>query len=969
MTSSVINSMFSTDKEGNKQEKKNNNDQPMGTDGDSNANQIVSQIPTIGEKRNNLTADNVNAHRQVPQNILLPNEFLDVSLIQDGAPQATDVRGKMGKSTDLEFTEHNFPTIIESTELRQTEATMHHEKACGSQCLNKENWEYVPGEPQIQKDCYSTGKNSYAVDAAVELQQPKTEVADKNEENNFKPLSFTDSSSANSLEKPNEKQTSPERVVGCLSEDVSMISCTESLNFQEFCMDANSTHNAQNTPAYLVRAMSPSDPLDLSSAVFNFNSPTSKNMKSVLKAQTNVERQPDFKSMIHCEKIESAVCSDGKLLVPINKSKVQVNLNALSNQYNINTDYSCHPVNNLQDTAELLQNVQNKRDIFKGNGSTDSCDVSQQSSPSETEEKMQLNDLQDCTTGQHVKSPQEQLLETPAKGSSVFENTASVLLSQVCKEGKQAEYGAQHFIVPTEQLGSFFSNVSNDLTGTESTSLGVTCEAENYVEIVQLPCTGTDTYSKQEFNSHFDTFEINVIRSEDTKHSLETDGSLLKHETDQVKSMTKMTEKKDSDEMKITESGKSKQHISESGSVIDETALLASKDELGQHSNETSTRRTERPIQQKVNEINSNLIITRENQPQSVSADHQPTENLLVSIGSNSTLSTCPQFQQMISMQVTDHTPDSAFEQLSLLRAGKFPEPVPIPLLGNMQSLNSFSKVLDKTVYNSGIPKPILQYPRTVLTHKGEAEMNDQPKYDGAIEAKLIPKPKYVRPKIITYIRKPIQVKPLDIMHNDMGLSSKLSTWSESTAKPSVLKEIKICENKPLSVLNVPGSSHNRYKPELQRTKIYTTGLMVSGIEPPGRKTFPRMIPTSGEITLKKSTETCIEESISEGESPATGLIDSEQDMAAIAEERLNPIPSFCRLPMTIRPPLGLGAISRLSAAKSRIALQSQRIPITSTALQIQGQVLQEIAGSTLIGCSSEYLTVVKGTILNKRLF
>ncbi|XP_055492860.1 uncharacterized protein LOC129698047 [Leucoraja erinacea] len=843
----------------------------------------------------------------------------------------------------------HLPTIIESAELRQTEATMHHEKGCSSQCLNKENWEYVPGEaagvPQIEKDCYSTGKNSYAADAAVELQQPKTDVADKIEKNHFKHLSFKDSSSTNSIEKPNEKQTAPERVVGCLSEDVSMISCcAESVNFQEFCMDANSTYNSQHTTPYLVRAMSPSDPLDLTSDVFNSNMPTSKNMNSVLETQTHVERQPDFKSMIQCERIESAVCSDGELLVPINKLEVQVNLNALSNQYNINTDHSCHSVSNWQETAEFLQNVQNKRDIFKGNGSTDPCDVSQQSPPSETEEEMQLNDLQDSTTGQYVKSPQEHLLETSAKGCSVFENTASVLLSQVCKERKQAEYGAQHFIGPPEQLGSFFSNVSNDLTGTDSTNFGVTCEAENYVEIVKLPCTGTDTFSKQEFNSHFDIFEINVIRSEDTKHSLETDGSLLKHETDQVKSMTKMTEKKDSDELKITESGKSKQHISESDSVLDEAALLTSKDEIGQHSNETSTRKTERPIQQKVNEINSNLIITLENLPQSVSADHRPAENLLVSMGSNSTLSTCPQFQQMISMQVTDHAPNSAFEQLSLLHAGKLPEPVPIPLSGKMQSLNSFSKVLDKAVYNSGIPKPIIQYPRTVLTHKGEAEMNDQPKYEGATEAKLIPKPKYVRPKIITYIRKPIQVKPLDIMHNDMGLSSKLSTWSESIAKPSVLKEIKSCENKPLSVLSVPGSSHDRYKPELQRTKIYTTGLMVSGIKPPGRKTFPRMIPTSGEITLKKSTETCIEESISEGESPAAGLIDSEQDMAAIPEECWNPIPSFCRLPMTIRPPLGLGAISRLTAAKSRIALQSQRIPITSTELQIQGQVRQEIA-------------------------
>ncbi|XP_051882647.1 microtubule-associated tumor suppressor candidate 2-like isoform X2 [Pristis pectinata] len=952
MTSSVINSTFCTDKEGNKQEKKNNNEQPIRTDDDTNANEIVSPSPITeeNEERHNIAADNMNEHHQAPQNIMLPTEVLDVPLNQDRASQPTDIRVHLRKSTNLEFSEHHLHNIIESTELKHTEETMHHEKACSPQCLNKENWKFATGEstdvPQIQQEYYSIGRNSYAAEAAVELQCLKTEATAKNERMDFKHSFVQDSSSSNSLEKPNKKKMSPENTaseesgVGCLSEDVSMTGCTaESLNFQEICMDAIGTRNSQHAPANLVRAISPSDPFNLISVVYNSNSSTSENMKSVPEMQTNVERQLDIKSTTQCERAESTVCSDGELLVPINTSEVQVNLNALSNQCKVNAAYNCPPVSDLQETAEFLPELQNKINIFKGKETTGSCDVSQQSAPFETEEKVQQKHLLDSAKEQHIKnlSSEELLLENSTNGSTVSKNTSSVFMRQVCKDGKQAELGTQHSIAPTKQLGSSFSNATNELTGAVSAS-GVpntTCEAENHVESVKPPCARTDKLAKQEF-------EISGIEREDAKQPLGTDNSKLKHETGQVKNMTKMTEKEESDELKITKSGKSKQDISEPASVIDEKALLASEGGLGQHSNECSTRKALCPIQKEVNEINTNLIITGENQPATVSEDPRQSESPVISMASNPTRRNCPQFQQIINMQVTDHTSNSAFQQPSLLPAGKLPEPVPVPQLGN-----SFSRVPDKAVYNSGIPKPILQYPRTVLTDKGEAETNDQSKHEGMTEAKLIPKPKYVRPKIITYIRKPIQVKPLDAMHNDMGLSPKLSTWTESIAKSSISKEVKICENKPLSVLNVPGS-HDRYKQELQRTKIYTTGLMVSGIKPPGRKTFPRMMgksfPTSADITLKKSTEARMQESISEGESPAAGLIGSEQDMATVTEECLNPVPSVCRLPMTIRPPLGLGAISRLPAAKSRLALQSQRTPINSTALQIQAQVGQEIA-------------------------
>ncbi|XP_062910331.1 microtubule-associated tumor suppressor candidate 2-like isoform X2 [Mobula hypostoma] len=862
MTSSVIDSTFCTDKEGNKQERKNNNEQPIRTDGDTNANEIVSQIPlTEGKEERHKRADNVKELCQMQQNIMLQGELLDVPLSQDRASQPVDIRVNLCKSASLEFSEHHLPNIIESTELKHTEETVHHEKVCSSQCLNKENWNCVTGEssrvPHIQQERSSRGNSSCATEAVKELQCLKTEATDENKKIHFNHLYFKDSSFSSPVEKPNKKETLPENTAseescgGCLSQDVAMIA--------EFSTDASGAHNSQHAPTSLVRAISPFDPFSLTSASCNSNLTTSENTKSVSEKQTNVERQPDIKSTTQSERIEYAACSDGELLVSINKPEVQVNLNALSNQCEVNTACDCPSVSDWQESAEFLPELQNKINIFKGVENFESGDAGKQPAPSETEEKAEQKRLLGSTKEHHIENLN---FEDPQ-----MENSA-------------------------------------------------------------------------------DGNEISGIGRVDAKESFDTDNSQLGHKIGQVKTVAKMTEKEESVELGITKSDKTVQHISESGSVTDEEVPLASENGLVQQSKECSTRKTQSLIQQKVNEINTNLILAEENQSATVSENPQQSKSPVISMASNPALGNCPQVQQIQqNMQVTDCNSDSAFEEPLLLHDGKLklPEPVSVPPLGN-----SFSKVPDTTVYNSGIPKPILQYPRTVLTEKGEATTNDQTKLEGTTEAKLIPKPKYVRPRIITYIRKPVQVKPLDTVHNDMGLSSKLSTWTESIAKPSVSKEIKTYQSKPLSVFNVPSFSHDRYKPELQKTKIYTTTLMASGIKPPGQKTFPRMMgklfPTPNDITLKESMETCVQGNITEGESPAPALTGSEQDMAAVTEECLNPVPNICRLPMTIKPPLGLGATSRLPAAKSRLALQSQRTPINSMALQIQAQTGQEIA-------------------------
>uniref|UniRef100_UPI00398EF3AD microtubule-associated tumor suppressor candidate 2-like isoform X2 n=1 Tax=Pristiophorus japonicus TaxID=55135 RepID=UPI00398EF3AD len=983
MTSSVQNNTFCTDKESNKKEIKNNNEHPVKIDGDANANEIISQICITEEKeeRHNLRAGIVNEHLRMPQNVTLPNEALDDPVNQGEESQPGDVRNQLYRSRNLEFSEHHVPNETETIELEHKEYTKHHEKACSLQSPDKEDRKFGTGEcasvSQIQKEGYSLKRQSYTGEASVEYQWPKMDVTDENEKIHFMQLSHKDSSFSNSLKKTNKNDVSVETGAsreddtGCLLEKVSITDCCiGSLNFQEFCMDAiGSTHNSQRASVDQFKAISPPDPVDLTSVemiVVHSNSSTSKNKKSVPELQMNIEKPLDLVnvSTSHCEKIVSTLGLGGELLVAINKPEAQVNLNTLTDQCKVIDAHNRLSISDWQKTGEFLPEVpgvQSRRNIFEVKEKMEPCDVSQQSSTMLSEETAEtVQHLQDNTKEQHLKNlnfEQDWFLDPPveryADGSLVSENTSSVLMRQGCKNRIfsliHTEFGTQHSVEPAEHLGSSFSNATNEVPSVESAISGIpntTRAADNYTKSDELPCTGTDELSKQEFDSLHDAFEISGRRKEDRRQPFVSDSSSLEHETVQVKSITKMTEKESSEVLSLTHSELSKQHLSGLGPNTGKDAPEVS---LGQYGDECSVGKTEGFLQKEANEINSNVMIIGEKQLTGFSEELLHSESPVVSQTVNPT---CTPFQQMVNMKITDQSSDSAFKELSLLHAGILSESLLSPSLGNMQTWNSFSKASDKAVCNSGIPKPILQHPRTVLTDKGETQTNYQPKPEGKTEANFIPKPKYVRPKIITYIRKPLQVKPLDAVHDTLGLSPKLSTWTESISKPCISKEHKTstCENKPLSVLSVPGSFHDRYRPELQRTKIYTTGLMVSGIKPPAQQMFPRIMgkpfSSSTAVTSKKATEMFTQESISEKETPAPSLIGSEQDMASVTEECLNPVPhaGVCRLPMTLRPPLGLGAISRLPAAKSRLAFQSQRNSINSTALQIQGQVGQEIA-------------------------
>ncbi|XP_059502678.1 microtubule-associated tumor suppressor candidate 2-like isoform X2 [Stegostoma tigrinum] len=970
MTSSFQNSTFCTDKEGNKKVK-NSNQQPVGTDGDANANELVLQT-CLTEERHSLAAGIVNEHLHITQNTTIPKEAPEDPVNQGRESQSAEVRNQSNRSRNLEFSELLKCDKTETVELENTEHPQHKGKPCSLQFPAKEDQKFGAGKisvSQIQKEWYTLKRHPSAAEAAVEHQWLKKDVSDDDEKVDSIQLSCEDSSSSSSLEKAIKKdgsvETSASRkgAIGCFPDDISMTDCCGgSVSFQEFYMDVDSsTHDSQKESEDVFKAASPSDLTSIETTRFRNNSIISENRKSAPELQTNVTSTLNLVNVSpsHCENIVSITASDNEQLVAINKPETQTNLKVLSDQRRANDAQNQFSIINQQVPGGFLPEatVQSRRNISEVKEGIDPCDVSLQSLTMLPEETVKIESSKEqCLKIPNVEEDQPlvQQLECYSGDSPV----PSVAVRQGYKNKtvslSQTEFcGIQNFTEAAEHLGNSFSSATSNVAGVKSaasTAPSTTHKADNDIESDILPCTGMNNLSRQEFVSLHEGFESIDGRKKDTRQSFVSGSGSAEHKAVQVESISSVTEKDDSETLSSAQSELSK-HSTQLGVNTGLGHLPRQGVNLGQNDDEGSVKKTDNFSQKKTNEINSNVIVIGEKRVRRISEELLHSESPVVSQTVNPEIMTCTEVQQMVNMKAANQSSDSGFQEISLLNAGILSESSLQPPVGDMQMINSFSKASDKAVCNSGIPKPVLQHPWTVLTDKEEVETNYQPMPEGKTEAKPIPKPKYVRPKIITYIRKPLQVKPLDAIHDALGLSPKLSTWTESISKPCISKDHKtsVCENKPLSVLSVPGSAHDRYRPELQRTRIYTTGLMVSGIKPPTQQTFPRMMgkpfPSSSDVASKKAPEMFTQDSTSEIDAPSVGQISSGQNVASVPEECFSPAPhtAVSRLPKTLRPPLGLGAISRLPAAKSRLALQSQRTSLNSSALQIQGQVGQEI--------------------------
>ncbi|XP_027582934.2 microtubule-associated tumor suppressor candidate 2 isoform X1 [Pipra filicauda] len=232
-----------------------------------------------------------------------------------------------------------------------------------------------------------------------------------------------------------------------------------------------------------------------------------------------------------------------------------------------------------------------------------------------------------------------------------------------------------------------------------------------------------------------------------------------------------------------------------------------------------------------------------------------------------------------------------------------------LPPIDSTQLLNISPKVPIKTACSSAIPKPILVHPKGSPTDKVGADSDCSEKLEENVEMKpAIPRPKPVRPKIITYIRRnPRSIEQLDPLFAPAGLpfSSPACSMPISTEQ----KASNGGEAKPTSIL------YEKFKPDLQKPRLFGSGLVVSGIRPPGHHFGPMSEKFLQEV----------------GERPA------KDEFCPPQYTHYEVPPSFYRSAMILKPQLGLGAVSRLPSAKSRILIASQRS--SGSCLHQQGEI------------------------------
>ncbi|XP_043929199.1 microtubule-associated tumor suppressor candidate 2 [Protopterus annectens] len=257
-----------------------------------------------------------------------------------------------------------------------------------------------------------------------------------------------------------------------------------------------------------------------------------------------------------------------------------------------------------------------------------------------------------------------------------------------------------------------------------------------------------------------------------------------------------------------------------------------------------------------------------------------------------------------------------------------------LPPFESTQLADVSSTAANKVVYSSGIPKPLQQHSSTALENNNETGTYDEKSREN-IEERLVPKPKPVRPKIITYVRRSPQViTQLNTMSDSTGLALRPPICSLSLAKD---QRISISDIKPITPGSVCSVSCEKNKLELQKPRIYTSGLMVSGIKPPGHP-----ISQAGEKLL---TETAYEASTIASKLPQN----SQYGVPT----------TIFRPTMILRPQLGMGAMSRLPAAKNRILVPGQKLTVSSS--HLQGQV----ANTSALYYQDTTVEQNKGSVLN----
>ncbi|GLD53515.1 microtubule-associated tumor suppressor candidate 2 isoform X1 [Lates japonicus] len=188
-----------------------------------------------------------------------------------------------------------------------------------------------------------------------------------------------------------------------------------------------------------------------------------------------------------------------------------------------------------------------------------------------------------------------------------------------------------------------------------------------------------------------------------------------------------------------------------------------------------------------------------------------------------------------------------------------------------------------KSLLSSGIPKPV--------THQ---QKEPEPRRSSSPQ-----KPKNVRPKIITYVRASPQAKPqvTDAPHEASAHPPRLSSYSS----PPAHKDPKVGHQpKSTPVLCSSNLLFDKYRQEMQKAGCYPPGMSVAGVKPPS-STIPQRLSGKSGSFHEEVPEKYLQEHVS--------------------QEGGN----VYRSPRALRPQLGLGAVTRQPAAKTRVQQTVQR--------------------------------------------
>ncbi len=132
------------------------------------------------------------------------------------------------------------------------------------------------------------------------------------------------------------------------------------------------------------------------------------------------------------------------------------------------------------------------------------------------------------------------------------------------------------------------------------------------------------------------------------------------------------------------------------------------------------------------------------------------------------------------------------------------------------RSLSQTVKLPGKTSLSSGIPKPVLPQQK-----ESEPRRSSPPQ-----------KPKNVRPKIITYVRKNTQAKP-QVTDAPLEASTHPQRLSSYTSPPAH-KDPKVGpQPKSTPVLCSSNLLFDKYRQEMQKAGYYPAGMAVTGMKPP----------------------------------------------------------------------------------------------------------------------------------------